>query len=54
MTLQLLFNKCSPDLNEQGISCIKKISAAPFEVILNRKPMKMWAIKFVGHGFIWM
>ncbi|KAJ1421806.1 hypothetical protein SESBI_13444 [Sesbania bispinosa] len=33
ITLQLLLNKCFPDLNEQGISCIKKISAAPFEAM---------------------
>lgn len=52
ITLQLLFSKCSPDLNEQGISCIKKISAGPFEVILNRKPKKKWSIKCVGGRFM--
>lgn len=41
VTLQLLLNKCFPDLTEQGISCIKKIGAAPFELIFNRKPIAL-------------
>lgn len=51
ITLQLLFNKGFTDLNKQGISCIEKISAGPFGVTLNRKPMKKWSIKFVGGGY---
>lgn len=37
-TCQLLPNKCPPNFNEQGISCIKKVGAAPPRVTPNSEP----------------
>lgn len=37
-TSQLLLNECPSNFNEEGVSCVKKISAAPSWITLNRKP----------------